>query len=172
MVTRLSTRLTIRDAREEDAAALVSLINALNLYEGGAASMTEEALHTALFTHSSAVALQCLVAQMEESLCGFVIYYRGYDTASLSEGFHIADIFVIESMRGHSVGRCLIGELAARCLDSGGQWCSLTALRSNVEAYAFYDALGFHAPDVTFRAIGARGLDLLRMRNSYAAQKN
>jgi GNAT superfamily N-acetyltransferase len=166
MVTRLSTPLIIRDAREGDVTALVPLINALNLHEGGAATMTEEVLHTALFTHSSSIALNCLVAQIAEALCGFVLYYRGYDTASISEGFHVADIFVSDDMRGNSIGRSLIAEIATRCLDSGGQWCSLTALRSNLDAHVFYDALGFHAPDVTFRAIGARGLDLLRMRNS------
>lgn len=162
MQDELSTPLTVRDARVSDVPRLVALINALNAHEGIAPTMTERHAEFVLFSSQRPVALHCVLVASPRDIVGFVLYYRGYDTASTSYGFHVADIFVMEEWRARGVGRILMGEVAKRCLDSGGQWCSLTVLRDNAHAQSFYDALGFHQMDVVFRAIGAEGLALLR----------
>lgn len=161
MQDKLSTPLTVRDARPEDVPQLVALINALNVHEGGVHTMTEVHAEFVLFSPQRPVPLQCVVSCSAREVVGFVLYYRGYDTASTSFGYHIADIFVLQEKRAQGVGAILMAEVAKRCLDSGGQWCSLTVLQNNRNARLFYDALGFHAPDVSFRAVGPKGLEQL-----------
>ena len=162
MLDELSTLLTVRDARLQDVQQLVALINALNAHEGGAPTMTHAHAEFVLFSSQRPVNVQCVVATSSREIVGFVLYYQGYDTASTSFGFHVADIYVAHDHRARGVGRVLMCEIAKRCLDSGGQWCSLTVLRDNAEAQSFYDALSFQHPQVSFRAIGPSGLNLLR----------
>jgi ribosomal protein S18 acetylase RimI-like enzyme len=168
MHSELSTSVQVRDAKPEDVFQLVSLINALNVHEGIAPSMTEQHATFVLFSPQRPVELHCVVATMPRSIVGFALYYRGYDTASTSFGFHLADIFIENGLRKQGVGRIIMGEIARRCLDSGGQWCSLTVAAQNNAAHAFYDALGLHLPDVTFRSIGAKSLGLLCAAHSSA----
>ncbi len=158
MQEELSTKLAIRDAKRDDVPQLVQLINALNLHEGGGETMTEQHADFMLFSSQRPVPLHCVVATSFRTVYGFVLFYQGYDTASTSFGFHIADIYVSVEHRSQGVGRILMREVARRCLEQGGQWCSLTALKNNQDAHQFYDALGMHSPDVTFRAIGPKGL--------------
>ncbi len=161
MQDHLSTRPTIRDARPEDVPELVALINALNRHEGTAQTMTEKHAQFMLFYPQRPVRMRGRVAVALGKLLGFVLFYEGYDTASTSMGFHVADIFVVPDARGRSIGRLLMSDVAALCLDAGGKWCSLTALTDNASALAFYDALGFATPDVAFRSIGPKGLRIL-----------
>lgn len=161
MHDELSTPLAVRDAVAADVPQLVTLINALNVHEGLVASMTEAHAAFVLFSSQRPVALHCVVATQQREVIGFVLYYQGYDTASTSFGFHIADIFVSLSHRTKGVGRLLMREVARRCLHSGGAWCSLTTAAGNSDANAFYDTLDFHAPGVVFRAIGPSGLSRL-----------
>ena len=158
MQQHLSTSPIIRNATRSDIPELVTLINVLNTHEGIAATMNAHHAEQMLFSNG---VMRCVVAEHAHALCGFVLFYAGYDTASISFGFHIADIFVSPEHQRDGIGRALMRDVAALCLHENGQWCSLTAARSNLAANAFYDALGFATPDVTFRAIGATGLQRL-----------
>lgn len=161
MHDELSTPLAVRDAVATDVPQLVTLINALNIHEGLEATMTDAHAAFVLFSPQRPVPVSCIVATRQREVIGFVLYYPGYDTASTSFGYHIADIFVALSQRTKGVGRLLMQEVATRCLHSGGAWCSLTTASANMDAAAFYDALHFHAPQVVFRAIGPKGLSSL-----------
>lgn len=161
MQDHLSTQHTIRDARVEDVPELVALINALNRHEGTPQTMTVAHAEFILFHPQRKVRMRCRVAVSRGRLLGFILFYEGYDTASTSMGFHIADVFVSHDVRRQSIGRALVVDVAALCLDSGGEWCSLTAMAQNASAAAFYDALGFVAPEVAFRCIGPKGLRIL-----------
>ncbi len=168
MLRELSTPVQVRDAKLEDVPQLVALINALNVHEGIAPSMTEQHASFVLFSHQRPIELQCVVATMSRLVVGFALFYRGYDTASTSFGFHVADIFIDLEHRMQGVGRIIMAELAKRCLDVGGQWCSLTVAANNSKAHAFYDALGFFQPSVGFRSIGPSGLAYLCATHSSA----
>jgi len=166
MQDQLSTRLTIRDVRADDVAQLVELINALNAHEGTAQSMTQQHAEFMLFHPARPVRMHCRVAVLGARVIGFVLFYDGYDTASTSMGFHIADIFIEPDFRRQRVGEQLMRDVAALCLAQGGEWCSLTALSRNVAAIGFYDTLGFASPKVTFRSIGPQGLASLVNRTN------
>lgn len=161
MQDQLSTRAGLRDAKPEDVPQLVALINALNKHEGTAQTMTVQHAEFILFNPARAVRMRCRVATVSTKVIGFVLFYEGYDTATTSMGFHVADIFVADAYRGQSLGRMLMADVAVLCLAQGGEWCSLTALASNASAQTFYDVLGFHTPEVKFRSIGPKGLGIL-----------
>lgn len=161
MQEELSTPLALRDARPQDVPELIALINALNMHEGGEPTMTATHAEFVLFSPQRPVPLHCVVATSGPAIAGFILYYRGYDTASTSFGFHVADVFVRQERRMQGIGKVLMAEVAKRCLGSGGQWCSLTVSHDNADAQVFYDVMGFQRPGVSFRAIGPRGLGTL-----------
>lgn len=157
---------TIRDVRRDDVKQLVDLINALNLHEGTQESMTIQHAEYILFSPQRPIELLCKVAISRERIVGFILFYRGYDTASTSFGIHIADLFVEKSYRKCGVGTMLMRCVAQICLDMGAKWCSLTSARNNAAAKAFYDACQCFAQPVEFRAMGESGLRaLLPMRH-------
>lgn len=165
MADELSTLLKVRAVERADIGDLVALINALSEHEGITASMTKAHAEFALFSMQRPLQLQADVAVKGRQMVGFVLSYAGYDTASTSYGMHIADIFVAADMRGVGVGTLLVKAVARRCLEFGGQWCSLTVASENEAAMRFYDSLGMHVPNVSFRTIGANGMGVLLRRN-------
>lgn len=160
----LSTHVLLRDARAGDVPQVARLANALSAAMGETKVITESALYEALFGEDRQVALQCVVAEAEQ-LVGMVLFYPGYDTASSSNGMHIADIYVSEGARGQGIGTRLIGVVAEACMGMGGSWCSLTVLDQNPAAQKFYDALGFVTQPVAFQAIGLRGMQKMLRTN-------
>lgn len=148
----------IRQAKRDDVVALVNLINALNVHEGTSQTMTWQHAEYILFSDQRQVELYCKVALINNAVIGFVLFYRGYDTASTSFGLHISDIYVEQSARKHGIGKALMAEVANTCLSMGGQWCSLTTAQNNHAARVFYDACGCAVQPVEFRAMGAKGM--------------
>lgn len=151
----------IREAKRDDVTALVELINALNVHEGTSQTMTWQHAEHILFSDQRQVELFCKVALINNLVIGFVLFYRGYDTASTSFGLHISDIYVVQSARNQGIGKALMVDVAHTCLAMGGQWCSLTTARNNHSARSFYDACGCAVQPVEFRAIGAKGMKAL-----------
>lgn len=149
--------ITIREANERDIPAIAGLLDALNAAEGYEVATDIGAL-TAALKGAHQVAFAALVADAAGSIVGTLLYYPGYDTLSASHGYHLADMVVDATHRRSGVGRALVGALADKALAENKAWLSLTALRSNEDAQAFYRALGMREVDVNFFAIGKQAL--------------
>jgi GNAT superfamily N-acetyltransferase len=154
----LSTSITLRAATEQDAAAIAALLTQLNRVENNPNVVEAAPLAEAL---ASAEPLRALVACDAETVIAVVLYYRGYDVLTAAYGYHLADFVVDEAYRHQGIGKRLFAMLAAENLDMGGEWISLTVLRENRDAQAFYAALGMAHVPVDFFAIGKRALTAL-----------
>lgn len=145
---------SIRPAQAKDAAAIASLLTQLNAGEGYAIISSPEAIAHALFNEAREVKLQALVALRAGEIIGVLLYYAGYDTLSASVGFHLADMVVRNDARRQGVGRALMRELASTAQVENKAWVSLTAMKDNAEAQAFYKMLGMTQVNVDFFAMG------------------
>lgn len=147
----------IRDAVRGDAKMIAALLMELSRDEGKPCPLTEQKIETMLFT-PQAVELRAIVCVVNNEIVGNALYYWGYDTLSESSGYHLADMVITHMHRRAGIGRALLAYLAAQVLREGGQWLSLTVLKSNEAARGFYDALGLTQVDVDFFAMGPSAL--------------
>lgn len=160
----MSMAFHIRTSEASDIPAIVGLLDALNRFEGYDTVTDAAQLEAALFGEGRAMELAALVAQEGKNVIAALLYYPGYDTLSASYGYHLADMVVAETHRRQGIGRALVKALAEKILAEKKQWLSLTALKRNDAACAFYTSLGMREVDVAFFAIGANAITALVRR--------
>ncbi len=153
----MSTLLTVRPYHPDDIARMAELISELNRAEGYAHGMRAEQLQNVLAQHAP-VSVHGFVALYEQALCGVLLYYDGYDTLSDSYGCHLMDVVVSEPYRRKGIGKALVGALSAQVNELNYQWISLTVLKQNDAAKAFYQSLGFDEVAVDFYAMGSKAM--------------
>ncbi len=153
--------ITVHKANESDAKSLAQMAQALAAFEGEESFADERSMRR-LLAGEGEPRCHCLLAKQAGKAIGFVYYYAGYDLASASEGFHLADLFVHEQYRGQSVATQLLVEVAEHAKAQGREWVSLTASRGNQDALAFYQAKGFSDVPIRFFALGKQGMKKLR----------
>lgn len=146
----------IRQAKAEDAAAITALLNELNREEGQGIATDGDSVAKALSTATHGLTLQALVAVEAQTIIATLLYYTGYDTLTSSYGYHLADIIVTSQHRRQGIGRALVKALGQQALSEGKEWVSLTVLKENQSAHAFYNTLGMTKVDVDFYAAGKR----------------
>ena len=157
----MSTSLNLRAATPADIPAIIALLEQLTRVEGGRSQNTPALLSEALFGQTCGVALRACVVVAGDQPIAVALYYPGYDVLSASYGYHLADFVVAETHRRQAMGRRLFAHLARQNLDEGGEWISLTAIKTNQAARAFYAKLGMTQVAVDFFAIGPAALAAL-----------
>ena len=136
---------SIREARPEDAADLVHLINQLAAYERlSHASRPDEATLAAQLAPDARPRIEALVAHDTATgrCVGFALYFHNYSTFLTNFGLFLEDLFVEPDCRGQGVGLALFRELARIARDRGCQRLDWNVLDWNETAIAFYDRLG------------------------------
>jgi len=90
-----------------------------------------------------------LVAEVDGTVEGYLLYHPGYDIDRGGRVLCLADLYVREAVRGRGVGRALMTVAAriAHAAGAGGLVWSVYA--RNTSARAFYERLGArHTPEV------------------------
>lgn len=157
----MSDTITIRPAEKSDCEAIAALLSQLYREEGYERAARGSDIELALFVAGREVKTQALVAFLGDVMVAALLYYPGYDTLSASVGYHLADIVVAPAHRRQSIGKALLERLAATALAEKKEWLSLTVLKNNTQARAFYQALGMSEVAVDFFAMGATALATL-----------
>jgi ribosomal protein S18 acetylase RimI-like enzyme len=155
--------LTIHKATPQEAPLIAALAQELAQYEGEPSAANASGIAKAM---QAEPACHAMLARAGEEAIGFVLYYAGYDLSSDAIGFHLADMYVAQAYRQKGVGEQLMKAVAQHARKEGREWLSLTALRENETAQAFYHALGFVPVNVDFYAIGATGLHKIIQKTS------
>ena len=151
--------IIIRDAVARDADSIAQLASQLAQHEKQDTLCDASAIKQ-LLEGSKAVDVKLIVAELEAKVVGFVLVYSGYDLSSASYGFHLADLCVGAKNRRRGIGKLLMHYVMQLAIQKEYQWISLTSLKNNSEANAFYDSFGFVSVDVAFKAIGHKGMIL------------
>lgn len=139
--------LSLRPARPDDVAEIVTLVRDLADYE----KLLHEAVATpahfeaALFCASPRVF--CDIAAWDGETAGLAIWFYSFSTFEGRHGIYLEDLFVRPAHRGKGIGKALLAGLARRCVEEGLPRLEWSVLDWNEPALRVY------------RAIGAKGMD-------------
>lgn len=136
---------TIRPVRPEDVPAVVAMVHELAFFERAPdqCHLTVAQLHAALFAEHPALFGHTAVGGTGEPL-GFALWYLNYSTWEGVHGIHLEDLFVRPEARGTGVGRALLAQLGALCVERGYRRLDWSVLHWN-PARDFYATLGSRA---------------------------
>ena len=137
----------VRTATPEDVPAIHLLICELAAYERALDQVraTPDQLRTALFAPAPAVF--ALVADHENEVVGFALYFLSYSTWEGVHGIHLEDLYVRATRRGTGLGKALLGSLAAIAVARGYARVEWSVLDWNTPSIDFYRRLGAVALD-------------------------
>jgi GNAT superfamily N-acetyltransferase len=132
----------VREARESDLERILQLIVDLATYERAAHEVktTIEQLRLALFGPQPAA--YALVAQSEEGVVGFALYFRNFSTWEGVHGLYLEDLYVMPEYRGSGLGKALLMSLAEVAVERGYARLEWAVLDWNQPAIDFYRSLG------------------------------
>lgn len=137
----------VREARAADVEQIRQLILELADYERSVDSVkvSVEQLQTALFGPNPAV--YSLVAEIEDRVVGFALYFLNFSTWEGVHGIYLEDLFVRSEHRGTGLGKALLKSLAQIAVDRGYARFEWWVLNWNEPSIAFYESLGAVAMD-------------------------
>lgn len=133
--------VTIRTAREEDAAGMHRLICELALYERAPDEvvLTVEQLRRDGFT--SPKRYDAFVAEQNGELVGLALYYPRYSTWK-GLCYYLEDLIVQEHLRGRGLGKRLLQAVAQAADEAGAARLQWQVLDWNTPAIEFYESIG------------------------------
>ena len=138
--------LTVRPARASDLAEVARLFDLYRQFYQQApdAALAEQFIGARLTWHDSVI----LVASVgTEPLAGFTQLYPTLCSVSAAPIFVLYDLFVAPSSRRQGVARALMSAAQARARQDGAVRLELATARTNVQAQALYEALGWVRDD-------------------------
>jgi GNAT superfamily N-acetyltransferase len=146
----------VREARESDLDRIRQLIVDLARYERAAHEVktTTEQLRVALFGPQPAA--YALVAESDNQVVGFALYFRNFSTWEGVHGIYLEDLYVQEAHRGTGWGRALLTALASIAVTRGYARVEWWVLDWNTPSIDFYRRLGATPMDewTVFRLTG------------------
>lgn len=136
------SKTLIRPATPADAATIVSLVQALAIYENEPLSSVkitpEDVLRDGFGIEKR---FEVLIAELDGEPVGFALFFHNYSTWEGRAGIYVEDLFVLERARGHGLGRQLITALAAIADARGCKRLDLNVLDWN-PTREFYHRIG------------------------------
>lgn len=149
---------TLRTANEDDAEAILGLIQGLADYEKepDAVEATVESVASDL-AGNSAVKIECILVEAEGAAVGMALFFHTYSTWRGRPGLYLEDLFVKPEMRGQGMGMSLMRALAVIAKDRNCARFEWACLDWNEPSIRFYQSLGAKPMDgwSVFRLEGA-----------------
>jgi GNAT superfamily N-acetyltransferase len=132
----------IRPAQKADATAIFKLIQELAVFEKLTHQVTgtPEALADHLF--KTPAYAEAIVAESQEQLIGFALFFKTYSTFLTKPGLYLEDIFVREAHRGQGIGKALLKAVAQIAQERDCGRLEWSVLDWNESAIAFYKKMG------------------------------
>ncbi|MBA1336475.1 MAG: hypothetical protein HPY66_2910 [Firmicutes bacterium] len=131
--------MKIREAKPEDAAAIVGLVGQLAGQIGETSPLTDEYVAGYLGEVNNGL----LVAEADGRCVGLLSYSVRPNLYHAANSYLIDELVVEEQFRGKDVGSALIKEVIKRAAQSGCAEISVTTMPDNVKAKEFYRKHGF-----------------------------
>jgi GNAT superfamily N-acetyltransferase len=133
--------ISVRSATAADVETILTFIKGLAAFEhepDAVKTTVDDLLRDGFGEHPK---FEVLIAELNEQTVGFALFFPTYSTWEGRPGMHLEDIFVLEQVRGHGVGRKLMAALAALAVTRGCARLELSVLHWN-PAREFYHRLG------------------------------
>lgn len=140
----LVSKLQIRQAVPADASEIHRLIVALCVYEKYDPETTIKTSVESLTAQleQSHPPFRCLLAQREERVVGFALFFFNYSTWRGRPGLYLEDLFVDIEYRKQGIATKLLQALAQEALERGCARMEWMVLDWNMPAIEFYRSLG------------------------------
>lgn len=139
--------LEIRAALPGEAGLVLSFIRKLADYEklGHEVAASEADIAEALFGKQARCA--CDLAFWNGEAAGFALWFYNFSTFRGKAGIYLEDLFVEPHVRGHGIGKALLGHLAKRCITEGLPRLQWWVLNWNAPSIDFYKSIGAEPQD-------------------------
>ena len=139
------SEIIIRNARKEDCKAMMQLIHELAEYEKAPDEVTVTFDHFVESGFGEKPVWWAFVAEVDESVVGFALYYIRYSTWK-GQRLYLEDILVNEPFRGKGIGKLLFGRLLKEVKEkkfSGMVWQVLDWNEPAINFYKKYAGVSF-----------------------------
>lgn len=135
-------KFKIRPARLEDVDRIFELIVGLAAFEHLSDKVTgsSELLRSHLFGDRPAA--EVIVAQVDDNVCGFALFFPTYSTFLTQPGLYLEDVFVAPEYRRQGVGKALMIHLIKISHERNCGRLEWSVLDWNQDAIEFYQHLG------------------------------
>lgn len=141
----MSEQFQIRQAKKEDAQAMMMLIRELAEYEKAPEEVTVDMQHFIDCGFGNNPVWWAFVAEADEKVVGFALYYIRYSTWKGAR-MYLEDILVTESYRGKGIGKLLFEKLISVAKEkkfNGIVWQVLEWNEPAINFYKKYDGVKF-----------------------------
>jgi GNAT superfamily N-acetyltransferase len=127
----------IRRAEKKDCPRLFELVRELAVYEKAPNEVTVSLDHFTASGFGEKPVWWAFVAEDEEAIQGFALYYIRYSTWK-GQAMYLEDILVTEKMRGNGMGKLLFERLLEEAREKGWKRIAWQVLEWNEPAINFY----------------------------------
>lgn len=140
------SKLTFRDATEDDVALILEFIRKLADYEHRLDEViaTEDELRKWIFEKKQA---EVIFALEDGKEIGFALFFLSFSTYISNVNLHLEDLFIDPEYRGRGYGKALLKKLAKIVVDRGYGRFEWTCLAWNKPSIDFYLSLGAKQKD-------------------------
>lgn len=138
----MNSSFQIRPAIARDVPAIFDLIKALAEYEqlSHQVTGTVDDLQNHLFGNQ--VSVEAIVAEWEEKLVAFALFFPNYSTFLTKPGIYLEDLFVLPEYRRQGIGKAMLIYLGKLAVKRGAGRLEWSVLDWNQSAIAFYQTMG------------------------------
>lgn len=135
------TPVIIRVARLEDVKSIHELIVELAIYEKAPNEVKVTVEELAADGFGSDPAYKCIVAEKDNKVVGFALYYMRYSTWK-GRCVYLEDFLVKKELRGQGIGDLIFKEMLAICKNLNVRLMTWQVLDWNEPAIRFYNKYG------------------------------
>lgn len=132
--------LEVRPARPKDASSLACMISDFNLEEGSPGRI--DAIGVADLCFATTSTYQAIVAEDGNTLVGYALLMRFFDTEPCAWCSYMQDLFVMPKWRSQGVGRRLIASAARYAVDQDHHALFWHVRQHNRRGRDFYESIG------------------------------
>jgi GNAT superfamily N-acetyltransferase len=140
-LTNAQGAILIREAVQADCSRLMELIHELALYEKAPDEVTVTLEHFEDAGFGLNPVWKAFVAEVDNLVVGFAVYYVRYSTWKGSR-MYLEDLIVTEDMRGKKIGKLLFDRLIQEAKERGFSGMVWQVLDWNEPAINFYNKYG------------------------------
>jgi len=134
--------MRLRAAEPSDVPVIFQLIGELADYERLRPQMVGRPADLERHLFGEPRFAQALIAEWEQSVAGFALYFFNYSTFRCRPGLYLEDLFVRPAFRARGLGLALLRELERRARELGCGRLEWAVLDWNQSAIDFYQRFG------------------------------
>jgi len=134
--------LNIRPATPDDVPTILRFIRELAEFEREPTAVKATEADLLRDGWGTPARFTALIADYNGTPAGFALYFTTYSTWRGHHGIRLEDLYVTPSLRGHGIGKALLGRLARIAVDQGCPRLEWDVLDWNANAIAVYQRVG------------------------------